>query len=109
MNEFLAIPLVSFFIFNWPLYVIALLFGVIGVMNRQWGLVLLSAVLILPFTYVLNGISPFAGFSLLLPIFHIGSAVATKDDNETWAWVLLAPTFVIRMWLLMVAVVKTMP
>ncbi len=109
MSQFLANPFISFIIFGWPLYIIALLVAIVGVINRSWGLVLLSTVLILPFTYILNGVQHFAGFALLLPIFHIASAVATKDDNETWAWVLLTPTFVVRMWMLMVAVVNTMP
>lgn len=109
MSEYLANPYVSYIVFGWPLYVIALLAGVVGIVNRQWGVVLLSAILIVPYTYILNSTPPFAGFALLLPIFHVGSAVAIKDDYETWAWTFLAPTFIIRMWLLMVVVVNSMP
>jgi len=109
MSEFLANPIVNYIIFDWPLYVVALLVAIIGVANSQWGLVLLSAVLIAPFTYVLNGTENFAGFALLLPIFHIASAIATKEESETWAWVLLAPTLIIKGWLIMVVVVSSMP
>jgi len=96
-------PLISMIIFGWPLYVIAVLTAVFGVYNRQWVLVFLSALLIGPFTYYLNGIPPFAGFALLLPVFHLASAFATNDDNDIWAWILIFPTIVVRMWLLVVA------
>ena len=101
MNELLAIPLVSYIIFNWPLYMVALLVGFLGIGYREWGMVFLSAILIVPYTFVLNGIPPFRGFALLLPILHVGSAVALKDDRVTLAYLLLAPTLIIRMWLVM--------
>ncbi len=92
-------------IFGWPFIALSLIVSVIGnIFNRAW-LVLLGALLIIPFSYYLNGTPRFGGFALLLPIFQAGSAWAVKEENETWSWLLLVPTVAVIMWLILVAVI----
>ena len=90
-------------IFGWPFIALSLLVSVIGnIFNRAW-LVFLGALLIIPFSYYLNGNPMFSGFALLMPIFQAGAAWAVKEENETWSWLLLAPTVSVILWLVLVA------
>jgi hypothetical protein len=53
-----------------------------------------------PFAYNLNYEAPgYFGLPLLLPILQAGCAFAVKEEHPVWAWVLLAPTIAVVMWL----------
>ena len=89
-------------VFGWPFIALALFVSFIGNIYERPGLVFIGALLILPFTYYLNSIPMFSGYAILLPLFHAGSAWAVKEENETWSWLLLAPTVSVILWLILV-------
>jgi peptidoglycan/LPS O-acetylase OafA/YrhL len=92
-------------IFGWPFIALSLFISVMGnIYNRAW-LALIGALLIIPFSYYLNGTPNFSGFALLLPLFQAGAAWAVKEENETWSWLLLAPTVAVILWLILVAII----
>ncbi len=93
-------------IFGWPFMALAIFVSVVGVIFERAGLVLIGAVLIIPFCYNLSGTSIFSIFSLLLPVFQAGSAWAVKEENETWSWLLLMPTFAVIGWLFVVGLIS---
>jgi len=92
-------------IFGWPFVALSLILSVVGIIFERPALVFLGALLIAPFCYYLNGTPNFSGFALLLPIFQAGSAWAVKEENATWSWILLMPTFAIIMWLILVGLI----
>lgn len=92
-------------VFGWPFIALSVFVSIIGnILNRAW-LVLVGALLIMPFSYYLNSTPNFSGFALLLPLFQAGSAWAVKEENETWSWILLTPTVAVILWLILVAVI----
>lgn len=92
-------------VFGWPFIVLSLFVSVIGIIFNRPGLVLVGALIIIPFSYYLNGTPRFSGFALLLPLFKAGSAWAVKEESETWPWVLFMPTFAVIAWLILAAAI----
>jgi hypothetical protein len=93
-------------VFGWPFIVLALVISIIGITgNRAW-LVLVGTVFILPFCYYLNGTRMFFGIGLILPVLHIASAWAVKEESDLWAWLLLVPTTFITMWLFVLSLIS---
>jgi hypothetical protein len=86
-------------VFGLPAVLVSLILSVIGVWKDRFWLVLLGAVLFVPFSYYLNGSPGARGFAILLPFFQVVSAAAVRERNKVWAWVLLAPPFLATLWL----------
>ena len=98
--------LIAQVVFGWPFVVLSLAISIIGITgNRAW-IVVVGAVLILPFCYNLNATSMFRGVGLILPLFHIGSAVAVFEESDLWAWLLLVPTTFLSMWLFVISIIS---
>lgn len=85
-------------LFGFPAVFVSLLISVIGVWKEKYWLVILGAVLFIPFSYYLNGAPGSGGFAILLPLFQIGSAAAVREKNKLWAWILLVPVFLATLW-----------
>ena len=85
-------------VFGFPAVILSLLVSVIGVLKQKIWPVLLGAVLFAPFSYYLSGLPGLAGLPILLPGFHVGSAVAVREKNTFWAWLLLLPAFFVVLW-----------
>jgi hypothetical protein len=85
-------------LFGFPAVFLSLLLSVIGVLKEKFWLVMIGAVLFIPFSYYLSGAPGLAGLPILLPGFQAGSAVAVHARNKLWAWLLLAPAFLAGLW-----------
>ena len=90
-------------IFGLPAALLSLVLSLIGVWKGKFWLVILGAVLFIPFSYYLNGSPGLRGFAILLPLFQMASAAAVRERNKMWAWFLLVPAFLASFWLLGVA------
>ena len=100
MEKLLVDPLFLFIVFGWPLAVLSLAVSIFGILDGRAWLVFLGALMIGPFAYSLNFEAPhYYGLPLLLPLLQIGSAAALKEDHPVWAWILLAPTIIVLMWM----------
>lgn len=86
--------------------VLSLLCSAVGVVRMKHWLLILGAVLFLPFAYYMNGYPNLRGFAILLPLFQMGSAAAVRENNKTWAWILLAPAFLVVLWIIGVALLN---
>jgi len=91
-------------IFFWLSIPLSLVLSVIGVWKDKFWLVLIGAVLFLPISYYLNGSPTLSGLVILLPLFQVGSAAAVGEGNKRWAWLLLAPAFLMVIWFVAVIV-----
>ena len=89
-------------IFGFPAAFVSLLLSTIGVVKEKYWLVIIGAVLFIPFSYYLNGASHNSGFPFLLSLFQIGSAAAVREQNKLWAWILLAPSFLVTLYIVVV-------
>lgn len=90
-------------LFGFPAVILSLLVSVVGVLTQKYWLVILGAVLYAPFSYYLSGSPGLAGLPILLPGFQVGSAVAVRERNRLWAWLLLIPAFSVAFWVAVVA------
>jgi hypothetical protein len=90
-------------LFGFPAAILSLLVSVVGVLTQKYWLVILGAVLFVPFSYYLSGAPGLAGLPILLPGFQVGSAVAVRERNRLWAWLLLIPAFSVALWVAVVA------
>jgi len=84
--------------FGFPAVILSLLVSVIGVLTKKYWLVIIGALLFAPFSYYLSGSPGLAGLPILLPGFQVGSAVAVREKNKLWAWLLLLPAFFAALW-----------
>lgn len=87
-------------VFGLPAVLVSLVLSVIGVLKEKFWLVILGAVLIIPFAYYLNGSPGLRGFAILLPLFQMVSAAAVREKSNIWAWILLVPAFLASFWAL---------
>ncbi len=87
-------------IFGWPFIVLSILASIVGILNNRTWIVFLGALMIIPFAYNLNGLPPFGGYALFLPVLQLGSAFAVFEEKPVWAWTLFAPTISIIGWLI---------
>ena len=85
-------------IFGFPAAILSLLLSVTGVLTQKFWLVLIAAVIFIPFSYYLSGSPSLAGLPILLPAFQVGAAVALREKNKLWAWLLLVPAFFAVLW-----------
>ena len=87
---------------------LSLAFSGIGVFRKKHWLVILGAVLFLPFSYYRNGYPGLRGFAILLPLFQMGSAAAVRENNQIWAFLLLAHPFLAVLWIFGFALVNAL-
>ena len=91
------------FFFGFPAAFLSLLLSVIGVRKEKYWLVIVGAVLFVPFSYYLSGSPGSYRIPLVLPFFQVLAAAAVREENRTWAWVLLLPAFLAVLWVAGVA------
>lgn len=72
------------------LVVLAIGFSIFGLIKNKAWLVLIGAILFLPFVYYFAG-SPATRIIIALPFLHFGSAYALYKNNKMMAWSLFSP------------------
>ena len=72
------------------LSITALVVSIIGLIKNKTWLVVLGAILFLPFVYYFGG-SPTTRIIIVLPLLHFGSAYALYKNNKMMAWSLFSP------------------
>ncbi|HCR71765.1 MAG TPA: hypothetical protein DIW23_10005 [Anaerolineae bacterium] len=72
------------------LTITGLVVSIIGLIKSKTWLVVLGAVLFLPFVYYFGG-SPTTRIIIVLPLLHFGSAYALYKNNKMMAWSLFSP------------------
>lgn len=71
------------------LSLLSLVISIIGLVKSKTWLVVLGAVLFLPFVYYFGG-SPATRIIIVLPFLHFGSAYALYKNNKMMAWSLFS-------------------
>jgi hypothetical protein len=90
-------------LFGFPAVFVSLLVSVIGILKDKYWLVIIGAILFVPFSYYLSGAPGLARLPILLPGFQVGSALAVREKSKLWAWLLLLPAFFAALWVVGVA------
>ena len=91
-------------LFGFPAAFVSLLLSVIGILKQKFWLVIIGAVLFIPFSYYLSGAPGSYRLPFLLPLFLIGSALAVRAGKKLWAWILLLPALFAFLWLVGVVI-----
>lgn len=79
-------------IMGWPGILTSLGLSIAGVVRQQPRLLLIAALVALPFAWYLNAFWPlFRGFGLFLPLFQLGAALALYRHERWIAGVCLLP------------------
>lgn len=86
--------------FGFPAVFLSLVLSAIGIWKGKYWLVIVGALLFIPFSYYLNGAAHNNGLPFLLPLLQVLSAAAVHQKNKLWAWILLAPTFLVSLYIL---------
>jgi hypothetical protein len=89
--------------FGFPAAFLSLLLTAVGVRKERPWLVIVGAVLFVPFAYYLSGAPGSYRLPLLLPLLQAASVPALRAGRKAWAWVLLVPAFLAVLWVAVVA------
>ena len=90
-------------LFGFPAAFLSLILSVIGVLKQKYWLVLIGAILFVPFVYYLSGAPGTYRLPLLLPLFQAASGAALRAGKKAWAWILLLPSLLAVLWVVAVA------
>jgi hypothetical protein len=82
-----------------PAAFVSMIVSVIGILKAKYWLVIIGAVLFLPFSYYMFGASHASPFAFLPLLCLLVSAAAVREKNKLWAWILLAPSFLLMLWI----------
>ena len=96
-------------LFGFPAVLLSLLISAMGVLKEKVWLVVVGAVLFFPFSYYLSGAPGSAGLPILLPGFQVVAAIAVREKNRLWAWLLLLPPVLVILWVLGAVLLSTRP
>jgi hypothetical protein len=86
--------------FGFGLVSVSLLLSALGILKDKYWLVIIGAILFLPFSYYIFGATSANGFTLVPIVFQMLSAAAVYEKNRLWAWILLAPSFLLVLWVM---------
>ena len=94
------------FLFGFPGAFFSLLLSSAGIIKEKFWLVIIGALFFSPFTYYLYG-SPgiLSNFVVLLLLLQFGSALAVFRKKRTLAWLLLAPSILLVLWVVSVVLI----
>jgi len=103
MLDFILIALVG-----WPAIIITVILAVIGLVRRDYRLLVGAAILAFPFSWYLSGFPIIRSFTFLLPLLPFGAGFAMHRDHEMVAWI-LAIIYFLAILLLLFAVIAGNP
>jgi len=90
MLDFLLILLVG-----WPAILLTVILVIIGLLKRDYRLLILSAALSFPYSWYLSGFPFIRSPIFLLPLLPFSAAYALRRDHEMIAWFLAIPFFLV--------------
>jgi len=88
MLNFLLIALVG-----WPAIITTLILITIGLLKRNYRLLVAAAILAFPFSWYLSGFPLIRSFTFLLPLLPFSAGFALYRDHEMLAWLLAVPYY----------------
>jgi hypothetical protein len=83
----------------WPFMIASLIISVLALGLKKSRLLVVSSILIIPFSLYLAATPLFGLLGLILPAFFIGSAIALKRKIMWLAILLVSPNFILIGWL----------
>lgn len=86
-------------VLGWPAIVASMGAAVCGIIRCQPVWLHVGAVLILGFSWYLGNTPRFRGVGLLLPLLFVGASFAVQRGRRMLGLLLLAPFFVLTLWL----------
>jgi hypothetical protein len=93
-------------VFGWPAILATLTVSALGVaLKRPW-LLLVGAVIFIPFSYYLSGAPGSLWLPILLPISLAFAGYAVYKGLHTMAWLLISPAFFVSLWLAVVVLTQ---
>ena len=90
MLNFLLILLVG-----WPAIIVTIILAVIGLVRRDYRLLVWAAILSFPFSWYLSGFPLIRSPMFLTPVLIFGSAWAMRFQKEMLSWILEIVFFMI--------------
>ncbi len=84
---------------GWPAIILSLLCGCLGIRLQKATLVLVGAVVGMPFAWYLSMTPAGLYIGPLLPVLQLGAAYAVLRQRQRVAWLLLVPVGVVAVYL----------
>ena len=85
-------------VFGWPVVLLAIVLSVLGIIKRLPLLLVVSAVLVAPFSLYLGGSPRIGWLGFMIPVLLIGASVAIRYRRMEIAWSLLVPIVAVLAW-----------
>jgi hypothetical protein len=82
-----------------PAAFLSVIVSVIGILKDKHWLVIIGAVLFLPFSYYMFGASQANPFAFVPVLLQMVSAAAVREKYTVWAWILLTPSLLVILWI----------
>ena len=79
------------FIFGWPAIITSLVLSAAGILWRKPVMLVIGAVVCVPFAWYLSGYPAIRSAAILLPLLIGNAAYAIHKDKTNLAWLLLSP------------------
>ena len=103
MFDFILVALVG-----WPAIVATVILAILGLVRRDYRLLVGAAILAFPFSWYLSGFPLIRSFAFLMPLLPFFAGYAINRDHEMVAWILTIIYFLCIL-LLLFAVVAGNP
>lgn len=94
------------FLLFWPFMLASIVFSLVAISKKEPRFLIISFLLIIPFSLYLAATPLFRWWGLILPFFYIGSAISLRK-NIIWLSVLLTlPVLLVMGWLGLVVITQ---
>jgi len=83
----------------WPLMLASILFSFIALSKKKPLFLVISCLLIIPFSLYLAATPRFKGWGLILPLFYLGAALSLGKNMRWLSALLISPIIILIGWL----------
>lgn len=82
-------------IFGWPAIITSLALSAAGILWRKPVMLVIGAVVCIPYAWYLSGYQAIRSAAILLPLLTGSAAYAIHKDKTNFAWLLLSPIILV--------------
>ena len=93
------IDTLSLLLFGWPAIILSIILALTGLVRRWTGLLILAAIISLPFFWFLSQTPRFGKDGFLIPLLLLASAYALAQNRRRIAVLLTLPYAIFIIWL----------
>ena len=86
-------------LFFWPFMLASIIFSIVALSKKKPLFLIISFLLIIPFSLYLAATPLFRGWGLVYPLFYLGAALSLKKNLRWLSALLISPIIILIGWL----------